>query len=35
VTACVYVSRVTRIVEWRSSSCMIFSSAPVDRSSVE
>ena len=25
VTACVYVSRVTRIVEWRSSSCMIFS----------
>ena len=35
VTACVYVSRVTRIVEWRSSSCMIFSSAPVDRSSIE
>src|SRR5258708_7233372 len=30
VTACVYVSRVTRIVEWRSSSCMIFSSAPVE-----
>jgi hypothetical protein len=31
----VWVSSVTRIVEWRSSSCIIFSSAPVDRSSVE
>ena len=35
VTAWVYVSRVTRIVECRISSCITLSSAPVARSSVE
>jgi hypothetical protein len=35
VTAWVYASSVTRIVECRISSCMTLSSAPVARSSVE
>jgi hypothetical protein len=30
VTACVYVSNVTRVDAWRSNSCMTFMSATVD-----